>query len=79
MKHFPAGQQAMLSEALSLPLAERGVFLARACGPDLDLLAHLVALIAAHEEPDNVLEFPQPPKSRQPVAPSGFAFAPGKR
>lgn len=66
----------MLSEALALPLAERGVFLARACGPNLDLLAHLVALLAAHEEPDNVIAFPKPPNTCQPVAPSGFAFAP---
>jgi formylglycine-generating enzyme required for sulfatase activity/tRNA A-37 threonylcarbamoyl transferase component Bud32/cephalosporin-C deacetylase-like acetyl esterase len=44
----------MFSEALALPPAERAIFLAKACGTDVALLAELVALLAAHEEPESL-------------------------
>ena len=60
MKKLPAQAEALFAEALALPAAERGTFLAKACGPDVDLLAHLVALVAAHEESDSILAAPAP-------------------
>jgi serine/threonine protein kinase len=48
-------QESLFADALVLPPAQRGTFLAQACGDDLDLLAHLVALVAAHEGPESLI------------------------
>jgi len=47
-------EEALFADALALPLAQRGAFLAQACGANIDLLAHLVALVAAHESPESL-------------------------
>ena len=45
----------LFTDALALPPAERGAFLAKACGADVELLAELAALIAAHEGPESLV------------------------
>ncbi|MDO8539430.1 MAG: protein kinase [Opitutaceae bacterium] len=60
MKKLPAEAETLFSDALALPAAERGTFLAKACGSDVELLAQLVALVAAHGGPDSILEPPSP-------------------
>ena len=45
----------LFADALALPPAERGAFLAKACGANIDQLAHLVALVAAHEGPESLM------------------------
>jgi serine/threonine protein kinase len=42
--------------ALELPVAERAAFLAESCGADEALRGEVESLLAAHEEPKNVLE-----------------------
>jgi WD40 repeat protein/serine/threonine protein kinase len=51
----PTSKEALFTDALALPPAERGVFLAKACGADVELLSELSALIAAHEGPDSLV------------------------
>ncbi len=46
----------VLSAALDRPAAEREQFLAEACGTDRDLRKEVDSLLAAHEDPDNLLE-----------------------
>ena len=60
MKKLPAEAEFLFSDALARPAAERGTFLARACGADVELLAQLVALMAAHNGPDTILDPPAP-------------------
>jgi hypothetical protein len=50
MSSIPSQEEALFAEALAQPPTERGAFLARACGANIDLLAHLVALVAAQSE-----------------------------
>ena len=56
MSRHPSREESLFADALAQPPADRGAFLAKACGANVDLLAHLVALVAAHEEPGSVLE-----------------------
>jgi hypothetical protein len=42
-------EEYLFADALAQAPTQRGAFLAQACGDNLDLLAHLVALLAAHE------------------------------
>jgi tetratricopeptide (TPR) repeat protein len=58
MSRAPSREEALFVDALAQPPAERGAFLARACGANADLLAHVVALVAAHDGADSVLESP---------------------
>jgi eukaryotic-like serine/threonine-protein kinase len=51
-------EETLFADALDLPPSERGAFLAKACGADVNLLAHLVALIASHEGSDTILTPP---------------------
>src|SRR5687767_3501962 len=55
MSKIPTREEALFADALSRPAAQRGVFLAQACGSNVDLLAHLVALVAAHEGPESLM------------------------
>jgi hypothetical protein len=55
MSRISSREEALFADALALPPAERGSFLAKACGADVDQLAHLVALVAAHEGPETLL------------------------
>ena len=55
MTKNPTSKEALFTDALALPPAERGVFLAKACGADVELLSKLSALIAAHEGPDSLI------------------------
>jgi hypothetical protein len=56
MSRTSTREEALFADALALPPAERGAFLAKMCGANVDLLAHLVALVAAHEGPESVLD-----------------------
>src|SRR5256885_15660515 len=58
MNQIPSRQEALFADALAQPPAERGAFLAKACGANVDLLAHLVALVAAHEGPESLMAAP---------------------
>ena len=58
----PAHAEGLFADALALPPTERGSFLAQACGANVDLLAHLVALVAAHEGPETLLRGSAPPR-----------------
>jgi eukaryotic-like serine/threonine-protein kinase len=55
MNRLPSCAEALFADALALPSAERGAFLARSCGTDADLLAHLLALVAAHDGTESLL------------------------
>ena len=55
MSHAPSREETLFADALALPPGERGAFLAQACGANVDLLAHLVALVAAHEGPESLV------------------------
>jgi serine/threonine protein kinase/tetratricopeptide (TPR) repeat protein len=72
MKRMNTRSEALFADALARPPEERGRFLAGACGADVDLLAHLVAMVAAHETPDGDLldspVLPGPPRSREEIA-----------
>ncbi len=46
----------VLAAALDRPAEERTGFLAEACGADLELRREVESLLAAHEEPENLLE-----------------------
>ena len=46
----------VFSAATELPAAERATFLAESCGADAALRGEVESLLAAHEEPKNVLE-----------------------
>ena len=48
-------EEELFADALAQPPAQRGAFLAQACGADVDLLARLVALVAAHEGPESLM------------------------
>jgi serine/threonine protein kinase len=50
----PRDKEALFADALALPPERRREFLAAACGAESALHAELVALIAAHEDPDSV-------------------------
>jgi serine/threonine protein kinase len=62
MSRISSREEALFADALALPPAERGTFLAKACGANVDLLAHLVALVAAHDGPDTLLRGSAPPR-----------------
>jgi serine/threonine protein kinase len=51
-------EQALFILAAGKLVAERAVFLDRECAGDADLRARLEALLAAHEQPDPVLDAP---------------------
>jgi WD40 repeat protein/tRNA A-37 threonylcarbamoyl transferase component Bud32 len=51
-------EQALFILAAAKPVGERAVFLDRECAGDADLRARLGALLAAHEQPDPVLDGP---------------------
>jgi hypothetical protein len=55
MSRISSREESLFAGALALPPAERGTFLAQACGANVDLLAHLVALVAAHEGPESLM------------------------
>jgi eukaryotic-like serine/threonine-protein kinase len=55
MSSIPSREEALFADALAQPPAQRGAFLAQACGDNLDLLCHLVALVAAHEGPESLM------------------------
>jgi serine/threonine protein kinase/tetratricopeptide (TPR) repeat protein len=55
MSSIPSREEALFADALAQPTAERGAFLAKACGANLDLLAHLVALLAAHDSGESLV------------------------
>ena len=57
--------EAIFDEAAALPAAERGAFLARACGEDLDLRREIESLLEADEKAAAFLEQP----SGSPAAP----------
>ena len=42
---------------------ERAIFLAKACGTDVELLAELVGLLAAHEDPESLTSAPLPTRT----------------
>ena len=48
-------EQALFSLALTEPAAERAAWLDRECAGDSALRARLDALLAAHEQPENLL------------------------
>src|SRR5687768_7982162 len=48
-------KEQLFAAALIQPSAARGSFLAKACGADVELLAQLSALIAAHEGPESLM------------------------
>src|SRR5688500_1213727 len=60
MNSVPSRAETLFTEALALTESERNAFLALACGDDIDLLAQLGELLAAHESTGNFLEG-QPP------------------
>ena len=45
MSRHPSREESLFADALAQPPADRGAFLAKACGANVDLLAHLVALL----------------------------------
>jgi eukaryotic-like serine/threonine-protein kinase len=53
MQANSARDESLFADALALPASERGAFLAHACGANVDQLSQLVALVAAHENPDS--------------------------
>jgi serine/threonine protein kinase/WD40 repeat protein len=55
MSRISSREELLFADALALPPAERGTFLAKACGENVDALAHLVALVAAHEGPESLV------------------------
>jgi eukaryotic-like serine/threonine-protein kinase len=55
MSKIPSREEALFTDALALPRAERGAYLAQGCGGDFALLVRLVALVAAHEGKDSLL------------------------
>ena len=55
MSRIPKREQALFADALERPTEERGAFLANACGADARLLARMLALLAAHDEPERIL------------------------
>ncbi|MDO8538879.1 MAG: hypothetical protein Q7S40_00450 [Opitutaceae bacterium] len=55
MKTSSSRSEQLFADALAQPREERGSYLAAACGADVDLLAHLVALVAAHEGPESLM------------------------
>lgn len=61
MSRIPDREEALFADALEHPPADRGAFLAQACGADVSLLARLTTLLAAHEAPDPVIASPPVP------------------
>jgi tRNA A-37 threonylcarbamoyl transferase component Bud32 len=59
----PRNKEALFNDALALPPAERAIFLAKACGTDVALLAELVGLLAAHEDPESLTSAPLPTRT----------------
>jgi eukaryotic-like serine/threonine-protein kinase len=51
-------EEEIFGAALALPAAERLVYLAQACGSDLELNARVAALLHAHQQSENFLEVP---------------------
>ena len=56
MKKLPADAEAFFCDAVALLSADRGTFLAKACGADAALLSQMVALLTAHDGPDSILQ-----------------------
>ncbi len=56
-----ANEEAIFTDALARPPAERGAFLAEACAGNAALLARLTALLAAHDSADSCLDRPAVP------------------
>ena len=54
----PSNEEALFAIALTKPAAERTAWLDRECGEDKALRARLEALLAAHEQPDELLAAP---------------------
>ena len=54
MSSDPIREEALFADALALPAAERSAFLAKACGENVELLATILSLIAAHENTDSL-------------------------
>ena len=50
MSRNSSQEEALFADALGQPPAQRGAFLAQACGDNLDLLGRNVALVAARPE-----------------------------
>lgn len=70
----PTREEALFALALAKPSAERTVFLDRECGDDKALRARLEALLAAHEQPDNLL--PTQVETARPTIKLDLADAP---
>ena len=49
-------EQALFILAAAKPVAERAAFLERECGGDAALCARLAALLAAHEQPEPIMD-----------------------
>ena len=58
MKTIPSRLETLFAAAIEHPVAERGAFLARECGADVELLAQVVALVAAHDGPESLMAAP---------------------
>ena len=65
MSRTSSREEALFADALVQPPAERSAFLAKACGANVELLAHLVALVAAREMPDSLLHGSKPSRGRR--------------
>src|SRR5688572_22807242 len=70
MNRMSSREEQLFADALAQPPAKRGAFLAQACGADVGLLAHLVALVAAHEGPESLTSpsLPKPDRSVMDLA-----------
>jgi tetratricopeptide (TPR) repeat protein len=80
----PNRARALFEAALERPAAERDSFLAAACGDDPALRRRLDALLAAHGQPDPILDRPAadhlgvetvPAEDAAPAAPPGYVLA----
>ena len=58
MKDEPSRDVAVFTEALKLPVQERGAFLERVCADDENLRHKVEALLRAHERLENFLDKP---------------------
>ena len=52
MSGIPSQEEALFADAIAQPPADRGPYLAKACGANVELLARMAGLVAAHDGPN---------------------------
>jgi hypothetical protein len=79
MNDAPDRDVTVFTEALELPVGERGAYLERACGGDIELRRRVEALLAGHDDVGDFLEDSAPKTSLQARLGTSAGEKPGDR